>query len=291
MEKTINQQLNALFEKWKKERHYGENVFVSDGLVYKNAPWDMKEEEDIAGTEADMEVEQLWNDSPLRIAFLLKDTPDSKDDDSGCDDVRQWMILDTPESEQSRNLTGGRVGRTGFLPNIARILYGLRYIKQLEYTDFEDFKSKYKSQIVEAWNTLPFAFVETKKIAGKKKVDVKIINDFLETDGYLLKDELDILQPNIIICTCAEPQFKFVTEEYLGSEEISEEDKILYRYPQAESVECCLWYYRKKGVVVIKSYHPTYRGKIPWTIFERVISPMRALLKKYPDLKLSGYKN
>lgn len=291
MEKTINQQLNALFEKWKKKRNYSENVFVSDGLVYKNAPWKMKEEEDISGTEADMEVEQLWNDSPLRIAFLLKDTPDSKDDDSGCDDVRQWMILDTPESEQSRNLAGGRVGRTGFLPNIARILYGLRYIKQLEYTDFEDFKSKYKSQIVEAWNTLPFAFVETKKIAGKKKVDVKIINDFLETDGYLLKEELDILQPNIIICTCAEPQFKFVTEEYLGSEEISEEDKILYRYPDAESVECCLWYYRKKGVVVIKSYHPTYRGKIPWTIFERVISPMRALLKKYPDLKLSGYKN
>ena len=38
MEKTINQQLNALFEKWKEERHYSGNVFVSDGLVYKNAP-------------------------------------------------------------------------------------------------------------------------------------------------------------------------------------------------------------------------------------------------------------
>ena len=283
---TTNQKLNALFEKWKEERHYSDDVFVSDGLVYKKAYRKIKWEEEIAGYEEDIAVEELWNTSPLRIAFLLKDT-----NDSGKDDVRKWMVLDTPESEQSRNLTGGRVGRTGFLPNIARILYGLRYIKQLEYTDFEDFKSKYKSQIVEAWNTLPFAFVETKKIAGKKKVDVKIINDFLETDGYLLKDELDILQPNIIICTCAEPQFKFVTEEYLGSEEISEEDKILYRYPQAESVECCLWYYRKKGVVVIKSYHPTYRGKIPWTIFERVISPMRALLKKYPDLKLSGYKN
>lgn len=282
---TINQQLNALFEKWKKERHYSENVFVSDGLVYKNAPWKMEKEEDIAGSKADIDVEKRWKDLPMRVAFLLKDTPDS-----GNDDVRQWMILETTESEQSRNLAGGRVGRTGFLPNMARILYSLHNIKQLEYDDFEDFKSKYKNQIVDAWNELPFAFVETKKVAGNKSVKVKEIEAFLSTDGYLLKEELDILQPNVIICTCADPQFKFITEEYLANEDINEEDKIMYRYPDAEFVECCLWYYRKKGVIVIKSYHPTYRGKIPWTIFERVISPMRALLKKYPDLKLSEYK-
>lgn len=284
MEQTINQELNALFEKWKEKRHYSKNVFVSDGLVYKNAPWKMEKEEDIAGSEADMEIEQLWNDSPLRVAFLLKDTPDSENDDSGSDDVRQWMILDTPESKQSRNLAGGRVGKTGFLPNIARILYGLRYIKMLKYADFEDFKIKYRSQIVEAWQkAIPFAFVETKKVAGKKRVDTKEIEKYLSTDGCLLKKELDILQPNVIICTCAEPQFKFITEEYLGNEEINEDDKILYRYPNAESVECCLWYYRKKGVAVIKSYHPTNRGKIQWTIFERVVSPFRKLLEKHPE--------
>ena len=74
-----------------------------------------------------------------------------------------------------------------------------------------------------------------------------------------------------------------INDDYLPFEEINEDDKILYRYPKAESVECCLWYYRKKGIIVIKSYHPTYRGKIPWTIFERVVSPMRALLKKHPE--------
>ena len=174
---TTNQRLNALFKKWKEERNYSDDVFVSDGLVYKKATRKIKWEEEVAGSEEDLAVEKLWNDSPLRIAFLLKDT-----NDSGKDDVRKWMVLDTPESEQSRNLAGGRVGKTGFLPNIARILYGLRYIKQLKgkYTNFEDFKNKYKSQIVEAWKeTIPFAFVETKKIAGKKKVDVKVIKDFL----------------------------------------------------------------------------------------------------------------
>ena len=166
---TTNQKLNALFEKWKEERHYSDDVFVSDGLVYKKAYRKIKWEEEIAGSEEDMAVEELWNTSPLRIAFLLKDT-----NDSGKDDVRKWMVLDTPESEQARNLAGGRVGKTGFLPNIARILYGLRYIKQLKYADFEEFKSRYKNQIVDAWNELPFAFVETKKVAGEKKVDVKI---------------------------------------------------------------------------------------------------------------------
>ena len=288
MGKTINQQLNALFEKWKDERKYDSAFFVSDGLVYKyNKKWAIEKESDsVVGSVADIFIDELWKFSSLRIAFLLKDTPDHWNDD-----IRQWLLLDTNDGEHTRTLFGGKVSKTGFLPNIARILFGLAGIKELKYADFDDFKRKYNERIIETWNTLPFAVVETKKIAGTPSVSIGEIKKYLRTDGYLLKEELDILQPNIIICTCAEPQFKFVTEEYLGSEEISEEDKILYRYPQAESVECCLWYYRKKGVVVIKSYHPTYRGKIPWTIFERVISPMRALLKKYPDLKLSGYKN
>lgn len=275
---TTNQKLNALFETWKKERNYSENVFVSDGLVYKETTREIKWEEDIAGSEEDIAVEKLWNDSPLRIAFLLKDTPDK-----GKDDVRKWMVLDTPESEQSRNLAGGRVGKTGFLPNLARILYGLRYIKQLEYSDFEDFKRKYKSQIVDAWNDLPFAFVETKKVAGKKRVTVSEIKKFLKSDGRFLKEELDYLKPNVIVCTCDDAQFDFITQDYLAGETIDECDKIQFAYEHAEFVDCCLWYYRLRNIVVIKSYHPTNRGKYQWTIFERVVSPMRALLKKHPE--------
>jgi len=278
---TTNQRLNALFKKWKEERNYSDDVFVSDGLVYKKATRKIKWEEEVAGSEEDLAVEKLWNDSPLRIAFLLKDT-----NDSGKDDVRKWMVLDTPESEQSRNLAGGRVGKTGFLPNIARILYGLRYIKQLKgkYTNFEDFKNKYKSQIVEAWKeTIPFAFVETKKIAGKKKVDVKVIKDFLDSDGYLLKKELDYLQPNVIVCTCDDAQFEFITRDYLADEFIEECDKIEYAYDDAPFVDCCLWYYQQRNLAVVKSYHPTNRGKIQWTIFERVISPFRKLLEKHPE--------
>ena len=239
---TTNQKLNALFEKWKEERHYSDDVFVSDGLVYKKAYRKIKWEEEIAGYEEDIAVEELWNTSPLRIAFLLKDT-----NDSGKDDVRKWMVLDTPESEQSRNLAGGRVGKTGFLPNIARILYGLRYIKQLKYADFEDFKSRYKNQIVDAWNELPY------------------------------------LQPNVIVCSCDDAQFEFITRNYLADEYIEECDKIEYAHDDAEFVDCCLWYYKRRNLAVVKSYHPTNRGKIQWTIFERVVSPFRKLLEKHPE--------
>ena len=278
MEKTINQQLDELFKRWKKERNYSDNVFVSDGLVYKKALRKIKWEEEIAGSEEDINVEKLWNTSPLRIAFLLKDT-----NDRGRDDVRKWMVLDTPESKQSRNLTGGRIGKTGFLPNIARILYGLRYIKQLKYADFEDFKSKYKSQIVDAWNELPFAFVESKKVAGKKSVTVKEIMNFLKSDGDLLKEELNYLKPNVIVCTCDDAQFEFITQNYLAGEFIEECDKIEYVYDDAEFVDCCLWYYQRRNLAVVKSYHPTNRGKIQWTIFERVISPFRKLLERHPE--------
>ncbi|MBR4116087.1 MAG: hypothetical protein IKK40_08755, partial [Bacteroidales bacterium] len=249
---TINQQLNKLFNDWKKERQYDDSVFVSDGLVYKNAPWKMEKEEDLAGTKTDAEIDKLWNESPLRIAFLLKDTPDT-----WSDDIRQWMILDTKESAQCRNLSGGRVGRAGLLPNIARILFGIHNIKSLEhkdivnsnekYKDFVDFKKRQGNMIVKSWNSLPFAFVESKKIAGKPNVPLTEIKEFLKKDGRFIIQELDYLQPNIIICTC-DPQFDFITTKYLANETIKEKDKIVYKYSIAPYFECCLWYYREKNI-------------------------------------------
>ncbi|MBR7035293.1 MAG: hypothetical protein IKI25_06010 [Bacteroidales bacterium] len=274
---TVNQQLNKLFSKWKEKRHYDDSVFVSDGLVYKNAPWKMEKEEELAGTKTDVEIDKLWKESPLRIVFLLKDTPDTWGDD-----IRQWMILDTKESAQCRNLSGGRVGRTGFLPNIAKILFGIRYIKELKYDNFEDFKKKYTERIVKSWSKLPFAFVETKKIAGNPNVSIKEIQEFLKNDGEFLMQELDYLQPNVIICTC-DPQFDFITTKYLANEVIDESDKKVYKYPYDPYFECCLWYYHERNTAVVKSYHPTNRGKIQWTIFERVVSPFRKLLKEKPQ--------
>ena len=83
MEKTINQQLNALFEKWKDERKYDSAFFVSDGLVYKyNKKWAIEKESDsVVGSVADIFIDELWKFSSLRIAFLLKDTPDHWNDD------------------------------------------------------------------------------------------------------------------------------------------------------------------------------------------------------------------
>ena len=188
--KTINQQLNDLFEKWKDERKYNPAFFVSDGLVYKyNKKWAIEKESDtIVGSIADVFIDELWKSSPLRVTFLLKDTPDHWNDD-----IRQWLLLNTEDGEHTRALSGGKVGKTGFIPNIARILFGLDSIKELKYADFDDFKQKFKEQIIETWNTLPFAFIETKKIAGNPSVSEGEIKKYLKTDGYLLKEELDIL--------------------------------------------------------------------------------------------------
>ena len=114
-------------------------------------------------------------------------------------------------------------------------------------------------------------------------MDVKVIKKFLETDGDLLKQELDYLQPNVIVCSCDDAQFEFITRNYLADEYIEECDKIEYAHDDAEFVDCCLWYYKRRNLAVVKSYHPTNRGKIQWTIFERVVSPFRKLLEKHPE--------
>ena len=211
---TINQQLDELFKEWKDS--YNDHpeqleLFATDGLVYKyKKKWEFKKEAPtLAGSDVDIFVEDEWNKSPLKVVFLLKD----KSDESG-GDVRQWFLYGNEDGECSRNLSGRNVGKTGFLPNMARMLYGIKKIKELEYKNFDEFKKKYKKEIIKEWNTLPFAFVETKKIAGKPQVSDKEIQSYLDNDGEFLKEELDYLQPNVIICTC-DPQFDFITRNIL----------------------------------------------------------------------------
>ena len=76
---TINQQLNALFEKWKeaslnngeKNNEFGV-IFTTDGLVYKN--------------DRSIDVEEQWNSSKRKVLFILKDQPTQY-----ADDVRFWL--------------------------------------------------------------------------------------------------------------------------------------------------------------------------------------------------------
>ena len=113
--KQYYKELEELFKEW--EKAYNEqgkgHLFCKDGLM--RIP-----------EKTDEEIEKLWDEAPRRIVFMVKDSPDG-----GNDDVRNWLINPSNPKlrEQTRNLKGGRVGRSGFIPNIAKMFYGLLYLR------------------------------------------------------------------------------------------------------------------------------------------------------------------
>ena len=259
MEKSYYVQLDELFKKWLKQNADKVNAegFCKDGIMLK-------------AYKTEKSIDTLWDESSRRVMFVMKDknTPDGGD-------TRLWF-LDGVHGEEVRNLMGGDVAKTGFLPNIARILYGLT----METIGFDQLDM---NKVIEVWNTVPFAFMEAKKTAGKSSVSNEEMVSALEKgDGDLLMKEIEILNPTIIVCCDAEDsQFDYISERF-QREELGEIITIDYKYPHKPHFNCHLRYYPTLNKAVIKSYHPTRIGKAgDWVIYERVISPFRQLLNNY----------
>ena len=184
MEKTINQQLDELFDDWKAESlKFNEQtnqfgvIFTSDGLVHKN--------------ETSIDVEQEWNKSKKRVLFVLKDQPTQYSDD-----VRFWL-RDVKGQDNSTRQTNRELG-TRFIHNIANIFYGLQYVTRdnplpLEQIEFDDVKR--------CFNSIPFALLESKKQGGGTSITNKVLQTYWDRYSHFIKEEIDILKPNMIVCT------------------------------------------------------------------------------------------
>lgn len=252
-------QLNELFVEWMECLNNEEKqLFCKDGLMLK-------------AYKTEKSIDTLWDESSRRVMFILKDknTPDG-------DDTRLWLV-DGIHGKETRNLSGGNVGKTGFIPNIARMLYGLTQ----ETIGFNQLDMQ---KVIGVWNTVPFAFVEAKKLAGYSTVGKPQIEKALAKEGNFLLREIEILHPNIIVCCDAEDtQFDYITSEF----EKKEKGEIIeYKYPEKPHFVCGLRYYPMLNKVVIKSFHPTRIGKAgDWAIYEKVISPFRQIVNN-PQIEL-----
>ena len=273
MMRYYNNELDLLFDEWIRVLYSEkQDSFCRDGLMIND-----KENESL--------VDELWEDAPRRILFLVKDkdTPDG-------DDTRRWMIEGEHVTEM-RRLRGGIVGRTGFFPNIARIFYGLLNDDITHRVTFEEVKAHF-NEVVRTFNTFPFAFMEAKKEAGFSSVHFQDVHMAEERDKDYIKREFDILAPDIIVCCDAgDVQYDFVVKNYLKGLYFEEKR---YLHPDKEAGECCLRYYPDKHIMVIKSFHPTNRGrrKTQYGIFERVISPFHNYLleisERHPGVDINS---
>ena len=153
LSESYNSELNKLFEEWKASypaEADPDSYFCEDGLVvkYKDA-------------DSGYDINEQWEKSQRKIMFIVKDCPDGWGYDA-----RRLLVGYEGHEQAQINAADVREVKGGFFKNIAHILYGLYYMteenKGKELTDAALDKEKY----TEALNEIPFAYVESKKIAG-----------------------------------------------------------------------------------------------------------------------------
>lgn len=207
----INTKLNKLFRSWKKGMEdYGDLGFCEDGLIYRN------------GNE-----DALWRNSGRKILFLLKEN-----NDNDGQDVREWT-----------GTINGHSPNGLFFNRLSAWLYGL-----MNYTDnnYPPIEEAFDSQNqMKALSKYPYAYVNVKKKSGGATADDSIVYDFAKRYGNYLRQELDILSPNIIVCG-GQVVFNVATDIIYPELTFSEKNSWIY-------------YNKENNIILISSFHPTAR--------------------------------
>ena len=253
MNNSIKKELDDLFVEWESRMKEKDSTshFTKDGLMFNSIPNEQNEE--------------TWFSSSKRVLFLLKDQ-NQKGEQKWDEDIREWLVdtaSDTTESHQ-RTKEANRNLASRFIRNIAYLLWGLSKVDN-DNPWWYDEVTKHFCEVKEFFNTQPFAMVECKKQPGGGRLAPKDLKRHLCDFGDLLKREIEILSPTMIVCA-NHHIYSFVLEMYPHEE--------LFSIEGHKEVS----YHQPSGTLIFCSYHPSDRKSSP-KIYEGVMDHYRAFLK------------
>ena len=203
----VNEELDTLFEGWKSQMEEdGYKGFCADGIIRQ------------LGKE-----EAHWLLAKRKVVFLLKE-PWSEDQT----DIRDWSgQMDETAPER-------------FYNRIAAWLYGINKATENTYPDIET--AFYPKIQLKALRNYAHAFVNIKKCVGEKRsFDSEIYNFAVQYKDYL-KEQLEILEPTIVVC-CGPITFRVV-------------DEVLYKN-QLMEINDWIFVNTKDKTVFINAFEPT----------------------------------
>jgi len=153
-------ELSQLMSEWKEKEHHRNKIFISDGII------DPKR----------------WESAPSKVLLLLKEAygePDGHNDWDLCEVIRdQWW---GPKY---------KVWWTA-----ASWVYAAQHVTSLPpFPDDEPTWEKATAAF------LGSAFINVKKSGGSSRSDVDDISSYAQQDGDLIKRQLELINPQIIIC-------------------------------------------------------------------------------------------
>lgn len=258
--KTFLENLEALHKEW--QGRLG-TTYTKDGVMYHEG-------------ESEEQTIEKWVASPKRIAIVLKDQHQfGKNGETWDEDIRYWLKNVKEDgnwkaedaAKWNASVATNRNIQSRFIKIIAYIIYGLMNIDKEHGWTFYDVQA-YHELAKETFNTKPFAFVECKKYPGGPTCSDSILQQHINTYGDLLKKELELLNPNMIVCT-SQIIYNYVKGMY-PAEEITEfgDDP---RYGK-------IAFHEKTGTLIFNSFHPSARKSYEYK-YEYVLYHYRKFLQ------------
>lgn len=247
-----NSHLESIFARWIArsqqngepcEQSSGHVVFTKDGLMEKN--------------DKDINVSESWRNAKRRIMFLVKDQPTGE-----CDDSRLWLKnIEGEKVENRKNKEANRNLKPRFIHNFANLFWSLWNATLDNLCSSEQLRTSFE-QVKECFNTHPFAYIECKKQGGNTSISDITLLHYLNKYGDLLREEIELLDPNMIVCTSPHI-YAFVQQMYGGNfEQIEGHNSIRIDTKHQKLIFC--------------SYHPS-----AWNVnvYEGVMDHFRAYLQ------------
>ncbi len=216
MENEQIKQLNDLMNDWQQSIPQGEK-FSADGIV------------DLPS----------WQQADKKILVLLKETNDYSQDIT--DLIRQVVKKERTTKEFWGAMTFHTVGKW---------LYGLENFKNGTYPTLSEAK-KYRKQAL-----LNCAYMNLKKATGGSSTKNKELENATKRDAEYIKKEIEIINPNIVICGGT---YNLVKKHI---------------FPELERVAPRI--HKFNDTIFINSYHPAYRRVKGQVLYDMV-------LKSYAD--------
>lgn len=243
-----NQRLNRLFARWEKEFGSGGKKFCRDGVMFKGKRYQNK---DGWWGRIEGDANQRWHKASNRILFLMKEPNRNRGED-----MREWI-----------GRQGEEVVKEGFFSNIALWLYGLSRVdafgNYMAFREANDAKA-----YTNAFDTLPLAIVNIKKASGGRTVANDTLAAYLKraNNAAYLRKEIEILQPNIVICGGGSGLVITVARE------------VIYPKIVFTEVDGDVCFNTKARLVLLNSYHPSWWAISTKEKYERIMKEYRRFL-------------
>lgn len=200
--------------------------------------------------------EATFEKMPLKLAFLLKDTNSNDGKGVRPENPMDWPYRDWLEYKQSVMPTETPAPKE-------RRFYGKTFNKLTMWAEsffcasegkekmkFEEFEKSFLASEEAKRNALrKIAIVNIKKTWGTSSITNNDLTKYLEYEGVqgILERELEIIQPNVVICGNT---YWLVKDKFIGKEDeltLSNGNRVKY--------------FQWKGIKFLEFYHPANRKK------------------------------